>query len=100
MILATNKMQQNLFIDSFKLALHVSGDGSSIFRSTLTVYTAFWNNARTVLPTGDTHWMVPSNLSPVGSRQHNLYIVPESSTYSKIAPEDGRNCRSRHVQQA
>ena len=27
---------------------------SPIFRSTLTVYTAFWNHAATLLPTGDT----------------------------------------------
>ena len=58
---------------------------SPIFRNTLTVYTAFWNNVPTLL---------------VRSRQQSRYMVPKSSIYSQSAPEDGRNCCPKHVQQA
>jgi len=46
-----------------------------IFRSTLTVYTAFWDNVPTVLS--------------AANRFH-----------SQSAPEDGQNCRPKHVEQA
>jgi len=45
MISVTNKMQQNyVFIDSFKSALHVSGDSFAHLQERF-VYTVFWNNA-------------------------------------------------------
>ena len=48
---------------------------SPIFRSTLTVYTALWNTVPTVLPT-----VTP--MSPVGSRQQILHIVPKKAVYT------------------
>ena len=48
---------------------------SPIFRSTLTVYTAFWNNVPTQLSAAF------QSVSPVGSRQQSQYIVPKSSIY-------------------
>jgi len=36
----------------------------------------------------------------VGSRQQSRYIVPKTCVYSQSAPEDGKNCRPKHVEQA
>jgi len=40
-----------------------------------------------------------SQFHPIGSRQQSRYIVPKSCIYSQSAPEDGRNCRPKHVEQ-
>ena len=50
---------------------------SPILRSSLTVYTAFWYNAPTLLPIGALY-------------QKAVYTV-------KRAPEDGRVCRPKYV---
>jgi len=73
---------------------------SPVFRSTLTVYTAFWNNVPTLLSAADRRHSSIQSVSPVGGRQHSRYVVPKSYIYSKSAPEDGRNCRPKHVEQA
>jgi hypothetical protein len=39
-------------------------------------------------------------VSPFGSWRQSWYIVPKSCIYSQSAPEDGRNCRPKHVEQA
>jgi len=39
-------------------------------------------------------------LLPTGSRQESRYFFPKSCIYSQSAPEDGRNCRPKHVEQA
>jgi len=72
----------------------------SIFRSTLTVYTAFWNNVPPVLSAAARCHSSIQTVSPVGSRQHSRYSVTKNFLYSQSAPEDGRNCRPKHVQQA
>jgi hypothetical protein len=69
---------------------------STIFRSTLTVYTAVWNNAPTLLPTGDTVEMELCHRSA----QQGRCIVPKSRIYSQSALEDGRNYCPKHVEQA
>ena len=88
-----------LFINLFNSALHVSGDKFAHPQEHfLTVHTALgtmhrhccrlvprlrWNSRSisTVAPVG----------SSVGALYHKLYI------HSKSAPEDGRNCRPKHV---
>jgi len=78
-------MQQNyIFVDSLKSAVHVSGDSFSCFQEHF-VYTAFWNNAPTVLPPTD--------------RQQSRCIVPKSCIYSQSAPEEGRNFHPKHAEQ-
>ena len=67
---------------------------SPIFRSTLAVYTAFWNNVQTLLSAADRWHRLE------GSRQHSRYFVPKRCIYGQSAPEDGRNCRPKHVEQA
>jgi hypothetical protein len=67
---------------------------SPIFRSTLAVYTAFWNNVQTVLSAANRWHRLE------GSRQHSRYFVPKRCIYSQSSPEDGRNCRPKHVEQA
>jgi len=67
------------FIDSFKLALHVS-DNSFTHLQEHFVYTVFWNNVPTVLSAAGRWRRLDGTLSPVGSRQQSRYIVPKSCT--------------------
>jgi len=75
-----------------------------IFSSTLTVYTAFWNNVPTLLSAADWWHRLDldsiQSVSPVGSRRQSQYIAPKSCIYSQSAPEDEQNCRPKHVEQA
>jgi len=76
----------DLFIDLFEAAVHVSDDKLAYLQEHfLTVYTAFGtHNAPILLPTG---------------RQQYWCIVPNLYIQSKSAPEDGRVCRPKHVEQ-
>jgi len=60
MISATNNKQQNCLIDSFKLALHVSGDSFAHLRKHFDCIYSFGTMYRLccLLPTRDTDWMV------------------------------------------
>jgi len=73
---------------------------SPIFRSTLTVQKVFCNTVPTVLSAAYRWHSLDGTVTPGGSRQHRRYIVPKSCVYSQSAPEDGQNCRPKHVQQA
>ena len=71
------------FINLFNLALHVSGDKFTHPQEyLLTLYTAFGTmHGNCCRPVG----------SSIGALYQKLYIQ------SKIAPEDGRICRPKHV---
>jgi len=60
---------------------------SPIFRSTLTVYTAFWKK-------------VPTLLSAASRQQTAELVHCSKKLYIQSALEDGRNCRPKHVEQA
>jgi len=83
-------MQQFPFIDLFESALHVPGDKlAHLQEHFLTVHTALVQyNAPMLLPTGNT------------GQQQCRCIVPKLYIQSKRAPEDGRVCRPKHVQQS
>jgi len=81
-------MQQNSFFNaSFKLALHVLGDIFAHLQEHFDRIYSFLEQYR--LPTGDV------------SRQQTAESVHCSKKlYIQSAPEDGRNCRPKHVEQA
>jgi len=82
-------MQQIPFIDLFKSALHISGDKLAHLQEyVLTVYTAFGTMHR--------YCCRPVTLSPVGSGR---CVLPKLYIQSKSAPEDGRVCRPKYVEQ-
>jgi len=113
-------MQQNyIFIDSFKSALHVNGNSFAHLQEHFDCMYSFleqctdstadrWHNWDGIVP-------VPSqlchidrlyyiemelfqfHLNCVTGRQQSQYIVPKSCIYSQSAPEDGWNCRPKHV---
>ena len=84
-ISVTNKMQQSyVFMDTFKSALHVSGDSFAHLQEHFYCIYSFLNNSPTLLPTG---------------RQQIRCIAPKSCIYSKSATEDGRKYRPKHVEQ-
>jgi len=90
-------MQQHLFLFIVLSSLYMfRATVSPIFRSTLTVYTAFWNDVATVLSAAERWHILDGNVSPVGSRQQIWY----KKLYIQSAPEDGRICRTKHGQQA
>ena len=87
------------FINLFKSTLHCFGRQIRPFSGALLdrIY-SFLYNAPTLLPTGVTVEMEPSSISTVasvgssvGALYQKLYIQ------SKIAPEDGRICRPKHL---
>ena len=88
-ILTTNKIQQIPFIDLFKSALHVSGDKlAHLQEHFLTVYTAFGTVQCTVIAAElVTGWL-----------QYRC-VIPKAVYTVKSAPEDGRICRPKHVDQ-
>ena len=90
-------MQQILFIDLFKTALHVLGDKLAHPQEHfLTVYMAFGTMHRYCCqPVTRLRWNVLT-LSLVGSNIGALY--QKLYIQSKIAPEDGRVCRSKHIE--
>ena len=68
-----------LFIDLFENAVHVSGENLAHFQEHFWLYIQIWYSA------------------PVGSNIGALY---QSSIYTvKGAPESGRVCRPKHVEQ-
>ena len=73
---------------------------SPILRSTLfdCIY-SFWYNALTLMPTGATVEMERQfHLNRGTGRRQCQCIVPKAVyTVKKSAPEDGRNCRPKHV---
>ena len=88
-----NIIHKICFIDSFKLALHVSGDSFAHLEEHF-IYTIFRKNAPTVLFTVDRCHQSAAD-SRVGA-----FFQKKSCMYSQSAPEDGRNCRPKHVEQA
>jgi len=89
----------DLFIGLFESALHVLGDKLAHLQEYfLTVYIAFGTMHRYCCrPVTRLRRSSISNVSPVGSNigalYQKLYIQPKS------APEDGRVCRPKHVEQ-
>jgi len=65
-------MHQIFFIDYFKQAVHVSGDSFTHLQDHFDRIYTFLEHC----------------------------IFPKSCIYSQSAPEDGRNCRPKHVEQA
>jgi len=96
----TTRCNKICFIDSFKLALHVSGDSFAHLQEHFDCIYSFLEqctlSAVCCRPVTQIEWSVQS-VPPVGSRQQSQYIVPKSCIYSQSAPEDGRNCRPKHV---
>ena len=93
MISVTNKMQQNyFFIDYFKSALHVSGDSFACLHGHFDCIYSFLGQC-TDSAADRFH------LNCVTGWQHSRCTVPKSCIYSHSAPESGRNCRPKHVEQ-
>jgi len=91
-------MQQIPFIDLLKSAVYISGDKiAHPHEHFMTVYTAFGTMQRYCCRSVITlRWNSISTLSPVGSNISALY--QKLYIQSKSAPEDGRVCRSKHVE--
>ena len=96
-----------VFIDSIKFALHVSGDSfvrlEEHFDCKYSFLEQCTDSAVCCRLETQIGWSSCScsiqSVSPVGSRQQSRYIVPESCIYSRSAPQDGQNCRPKHVEQ-
>ena len=86
------------FIKIYKSALHVSGDKFSHPQEHFCLYTQFWYNASTLLPTGATVEMERQFHLNLGTgRQQCRCIVPNAVYTEKSAPEDGRIRHPKHV---
>jgi hypothetical protein len=99
------------FIDSFKLALHVSGDSFAHLQEHFDcIYSFTMYRLCCLLPTGDTDWMELSSnqsVSPVDSRQQSRYIVPKklyiqskcSWRWANLSPETCRASLKESIKQ-
>ena len=81
------------FICPFKLPLNVSGDSFAHLQERFDcIYSCLEHCTDCAV--------CCRPVTPVGSRQHHRYIVPNSCIYSQSAPEDVRNCRQNHLEKA
>jgi len=74
----------DLFIDLFEAGVHVSDDKLAHLQEHFCLYIQLWYNAPILLLIG---------------RQQYRCIVPKAVHTVESAPEDGRVCRPKHVEQ-